>query len=66
MAKSHSVQRAEDLKVLIASVKIKHKLTNAQLAKKIGTPVSTFNYWKSHIERFPVGKIWLLEVMAEK
>lgn len=66
MKKSHSVQKAEELKVLIESVKIKHKLTNAQLAKKIGTPVGTFNYWKTHIERFPVGKIWLLEVLAEK
>jgi len=66
MQKRHSTQRAEELRVLIATVKIKHKLTNAQLAKKIDTPLSTFNYWKGHIERFPVGKIWLLEVMAEK
>jgi hypothetical protein len=66
MKKSHSSQRAEELKVLIASVKIKHKLTNVQLAKKLGTPLSTFNYWKAHIERFPVGKIWLMEVLAEK
>jgi hypothetical protein len=66
MVKNHSAQRADELQVLISTVKIKHKLTNAQLAKKIGTPLGTFNYWKSHIERFPVGKIWLLEVMAEK
>ncbi len=66
MTKSHSAQRAEELKVLIATVKVKHKLTNAQLAKKIGVPLGTFTHWKSHIERFPVGKIWLLEVMAEK
>jgi hypothetical protein len=66
MQKRHSTQRAEELKVLIATVKIKHKLTNAQLAKKLDTPLSTFTYWKGHIERFPVGKIWLLEVMAEK
>jgi hypothetical protein len=66
MQKRHSTQRAEELKVLIATVKIKHKLTNAQLAKKLATPLSTFTYWKGHIERFPVGKIWLLEVMAEK
>ncbi len=66
MVKSHSAQRAEELKVLIATVKIKHKLTNAQLAKKIGTPLSTFNYWKSHIEKFQIGKIWLLEVMADE
>lgn len=66
MKKSHAMQRADELKILIATVKIKHKLTNAQLAKKLDIPLSTFNYWKSHIERFPVGKIWLLEVMAEK
>ncbi|WP_312448245.1 hypothetical protein [Lacrimispora sp.] len=66
MQKRHSTQRAEELKVLIATVKIKHKLTNAQLAKKLDTPLSTFTYWKGHIERFPVGKIWLLEVMAGK
>lgn len=66
MEKSHSAQRAEELRVLIATVKIKHKLTNAQLAKKIGTPLRTFSYWKANIDRFPVGKIWLLEVMAEK
>jgi hypothetical protein len=66
MTKSHSAQRAEELKVLIATVKVKYKLTNAQLAKKIGVPLGTFTHWKSHIERFPVGKIWLLEVMAEK
>jgi len=66
MTKSHSAQRAEDLRILIATVKAKHKLTNAQLAKKIGVPLGTFTHWKSHIERFPVGKIWLLEVMAEK
>jgi len=66
MEKSHSMKRAEELRILIATVKIKHKLTNAQLAKKIGTPLSTFNHWKAHIERFPVGKIWLLEVLAEK
>lgn len=66
MEKSHSMQRAEELRILIATVKIKHKLTNVQLAKKLAIPLSTFNYWKAHIERFPVGKIWLLEVMAEK
>lgn len=66
MKKSHSAQRAEELKVLIATVKIKHKLTNAQLAKKIDTPRSTFDYWKANIEKFPIGKIWLLEVLAEK
>lgn len=66
MEKSHSMKRAEELRILIATVKIKHKLTNAQLAKKIGTPRSTFDYWKAHIEKFPVGKIWLLEVLAEK
>jgi hypothetical protein len=66
MKKSHSAQRADELKVLIETVKIKYKLTNAQLAKKIGTPLGTFNYWKAHIEKFPAGKIWLLEVMLEK
>lgn len=66
MEKSHSMKRAEELRILIATVKIKHKLTNAQLAKKIGIPVGTFNYWKTHVERFPAGKIWLLEVLAEK
>jgi DNA-binding XRE family transcriptional regulator len=66
MEKSHSMQRAEELRILIATVKIKHKLTNAQLAKKIGVPLSTFTYWKSHIEKFPVGKIWLIEVLADK
>jgi hypothetical protein len=66
MEKNHSAQRAEELRLLIATVKIKHKLTNAQLANKIGVPLGTFTHWKSHIERFPVGKIWLLEVMAEK
>lgn len=66
MEKSHLMQRAEELKILIATVKIKHKLTNAQLAKKIGVPLGTFTHWKSHVERFPVGKIWLIEVLAEK
>lgn len=66
MTKSHSAQRAEELRVLIATVKIKHKLTNAQLAKKIGVPLGTFTTWKSHVEKFPVGKIWLIEVLAEK
>lgn len=65
MEKSHSMQRAEELRILIATVKIKHKLTNAQLAKKIGVPLGTFTHWKSHIERFPVGKIWLIEVLAK-
>jgi hypothetical protein len=64
--KSHMMQRADELRILIATVKIKHKLTNAQLAKKLDTSLSTFNYWKTHIERFPVGKVWLLEVLAEK
>ena len=66
MKKCHVQQRADELRILIATVKIKYKFTNAQLAKKLDIPLSTFNYWKSHIERFPVGKIWLLEVMAEK
>ncbi len=66
MRKSHSAQRAEELRVLIATVKIKHKLTNAQLAKKIDIPLSTFDYWKANIDKFPAGKIWLLEVLAEK
>ncbi len=66
MTKSHSMQRAEDLKVLIATVKIKHNFTNAQLAKKIGVPLGTFTTWKSHVEKFPVGKVWLLEVLAEQ
>lgn len=66
MEKSHSAKRAEELRILIETVKIKHKLTNVQLAKKIGVPLGTFTYWKSHIERFPVGKIWLIEVLAEK
>lgn len=66
MTKSHSMQRAEELKVLIATVKIKHNFTNAQLAKKIGVPLGTFTTWKSHVEKFPVGKVWLLEVLAEQ
>ena len=66
MEKSHLTQRAEELRILIATVKIKHKLTNAQLAKKIGVPLGTFTHWKSHVEKFPVGKIWLIEVLAEK
>lgn len=66
MTKSHSAQRAEELRILIATVKAKHKLTNAQLAKKIGVPLGTFTTWKSHVEKFPVGKIWLIEVLAEK
>lgn len=65
MTKSHSMQRAEELKVLIATVKIKHNFTNAQLAKKIGVPLGTFTTWKSHVEKFPVGKVWLLEALAE-
>lgn len=66
MKKSHSAQRADELEILIHTVKTKYKLTNAQLAKKIDVPLSTFTYWKSHKEKFPVGKIWLIEVLAEK
>lgn len=66
MIKNYSAQRADELEILIHTVKIKHKLTNAQLAKKINVPLSTFTYWKSHKEKFPVGKIWLIEILADK
>lgn len=66
MAKSHAAQRAEELKILISTVKIKHKLTDQQLAKKIGMRYGTFKAWKSDVGKFNVEKIWLLEVMAQK
>lgn len=66
MKKSYCAQRADELEILIQTVKTRHKLTNEQLAKKINVPLGTFKYWKSHKEKFPVGKIWLIEVLAEK
>lgn len=66
MQKSYTMKRSEELRVLIATVKIKHRLTDAKLAKKLDTPLSTFNYWKAHTEKFPAGKIWLLEIMDGK
>ncbi|MGL5436840.1 MAG: hypothetical protein ACRDBO_15795 [Lachnospiraceae bacterium] len=66
MAKGHCAQRAEDLRVLIATAKVKHKLTNAKLAKEINIPLGTFNYWLANIEKFPSGKVWLIESLAEK
>ena len=66
MTKSYSAQRADELEILIHTVKTKYKLTNAQLAKKINVPLGTFTHWKSHKEKFPVGKIWLIEILANK
>ena len=64
-AKSYYQQRAEELKILIATVKIKHRLTDRQLAKKLDMPLGTFNDWKSDIGRFHAEKVWMLERMAQ-
>jgi len=66
MAKSYTQTRAEELRILISTVKIKHKLTDQQLAKKIGMKYGTFMEWKSNVGKFNAEKIWLLEVMADK
>lgn len=64
--KSYYQQREEQLKLLIAEVKIKNKLTDEQLAKLIPMPLSTLKKRKTHPGRLLADQVWRLEQLAKK
>lgn len=63
---TYSQKRAEELKILISTVKVKHNLTNAQLAKKIGLTLPTFTRMKRDTGELRQKTVWLLEMLAEQ
>ena len=64
--KTYYQKREEELKILIAEVKIKNKLTDEQLAKKIPMPLSTLKKRKSHPGRLLADQVWRIEQLAGK
>lgn len=62
--KSYYQQREDELKLLIAEIKIKNKLSDEQLAKRIPMPLSTLKKRKSHPGRLLEEQVWILERMA--
>lgn len=62
--KSYYQRREDELKILIAKVKVKNDLTDEGLAKKIGMPLSTFRKAKMRPGSMRVGYVWLLEELA--
>lgn len=64
MARSYYKQREEEIKLLICQAKIKNKLTDAQLAKKIGIPLRTFMDKKAHPGEMRLDFLWAIEKLA--
>lgn len=64
--KSYYQQREDQLKLLIAEVKIKNKLTDEQLAKLIPMPLSTLKKRKTNPGRLLADQVWRLEQLAKK
>lgn len=64
MARSYYKQREEEIKLLICQAKIKNKLTDAQLAKKIGMPLRTFMDKKAHPGEMRLDFLWAIEKLA--
>lgn len=62
--KNYYKQREDEMKILIATAKVRNNLTNEGLAKKIGMPASTFNKKTSHPGLFRCSQLWLLEELA--
>lgn len=64
LKKNYYKQREDDMKILIATAKVRNNLTNEALAKKIGMPPSTFNKKSCHPGLFRCSQLWLLEELA--
>lgn len=64
MSKSYYQRREDEVKILIAKAKVRNNLTDAQLAKKIGMPHSTFGKQKLHPGRMRLDFLWAIEKMA--
>lgn len=62
--KSYYQQREDEIKITIAEAKIRHNLTDAALARKIGMPFNTFNKKKLHPGEFRAVHVWLIEELA--
>jgi len=65
-AKNYYRQREDELKIVIATAKVKHNLTDEGLAKKIGMPINTLKKKKCHPGELRGKHIWLLEELAGK
>lgn len=64
MTKSYYQRREDEVKILIAKAKVRNNLTDAQLAKKIGMPHSTFGKQKLHPGTMRLEYVWAIEKMA--
>lgn len=62
--KSYYQKREEELKLLIAEVKIRNKYTDEKLAKLIPMPLSTLKKRKTHPGRLLADQVWRLEQLA--
>lgn len=62
--KSYYQQREDEVKIIIAEIKVKLNLTDEALAKKVGIPFNTFNKKKQHPGMFRADHIWQLEKLA--
>lgn len=64
LKKNYYEQREDEMKILIATAKVRNNLTNEGLAKKIGMPANTFNKKSCHPGLFRCSQLWLLEELA--
>jgi hypothetical protein len=63
--KSYIAERADDLKLLIAEVKIKLGCSDAELAEKLTCSCRTLSRYKNDgPDQMPAGTLWLLEKLA--
>ena len=63
--KKSAYQRHEDeVKLLIHEAKVRNKLTDEGLAKRIGMPLSTLRNLKAHPGRYRLDDLWLFEQLA--
>lgn len=57
---SYSRQCGENLRAIIAEIKVRQHLTDAGMAKALNMPVATFKQRKQNPGRFRLEEIWLL------
>lgn len=62
---NYALQRSENIRVLIADIKVRQKLRDIDIANKLELPLSTFRVKKRIPSEFRMNEIWLLMQLGD-
>lgn len=63
-SQNYALQRSENIKVLIADIKIRQNLRDVDIANKLELPLSTFRAKKRIPSEFRMDEIWGLMLLG--